>query len=147
MARWRAQALKHLPELRDVITSSENVMALWIELQFAFEKAYRADPPDESLIACIYAFADWCIQAPRGPDAGHDPLSAVTTCFYEDIPTLKPARDDMPRWFPYSEVAENRRIFSYMIGDQEFDALVKYMAKHQHRYQPRRPVKASSDAQ
>lgn len=147
MARWRAQALKHLPELRDIITAEDSVMALWIELQSAFEKAYRVDPPNESLIARIYAFADWCIQAPRGPDVGHDPLTAVTTVFYEDIPTLKPARDDMPRWFLYSEVAENRRVFSYMIGDEEFDALVKYMAKHQHRYQPRGTAQAALNGQ
>jgi len=50
MARWRAEAPKRLPELRDVITSADSVMALWFELQSAFEEAYRADPPDESLI-------------------------------------------------------------------------------------------------
>jgi hypothetical protein len=76
------------------------------------------------------------MQAPRGPDARHDPVSAVVL-FYEDLPTFKPARDDMPRWFPYSEIAQNRGVFSYMIGDSAYDELLAYMAKNQHRYQPR----------
>jgi hypothetical protein len=137
MARWRAEALQRLPELRDVITSADSVMALWIELLSAFEKAYRSDPWDESLIGRIYSFADWCMNAPRGPDAGHDPMSAVTVAFYEDIPAFKPARDDMPRWFPYAEVANNRQVFAYLIGDEKYDELVKHMAKNRHRYQPR----------
>lgn len=137
MARWRAEALERLPELRDMITSADTVMALWIALHEAFEKAYRADSPDETLIGRIYSFADWCIQASRGPDAGHDPMTAVTVAFYEDIPAFKPARDDMPRWFPYEEVANNRQVFAYHIGDEEYDALVKHMAKNRHRYQPR----------
>lgn len=133
MARWRAEALERLPELRQVITSADDVMALWTELEPAFEKAYRTEPPDESLIARIYGFADWCLRASRGPDAGHDPLSAVIL-FYEDIPAFRPAREDMPPWFPYSEVAENRQVFSYRIGDKEYEELVAYMAKNRHRY-------------
>jgi hypothetical protein len=137
MARWRAEAIKRLPELRQVIASAESVMTLWHELQDAFEQAYLAQPPAESLIAGIYSFADWCLEAPRVDDAGHDPFSALIVAFYEDIPKFRPARDDMPRWFLYSEVAQNRRVFSYMIGDKEYDELVAYMAKNQHRYRPR----------
>ena len=92
---------------------------------------------DVSLIGRIYSFADWCMQAPRGPDAGHDPMSAVTVAFYEDIPTFKPARDDMPRWFPYAEVANNRQVFAYHIGDAMYDELVEHMAKNRHGYQSR----------
>lgn len=46
----------------------------------------------------------------------------------------------MPRWFRYSEVADNRQVFSYHLGDQEYDALVKHMAKNQKRYRPRPTV-------
>ena len=140
MARWRAEAIKRLPELRDVIASADSVMTLWIELQSAFERAYRAEPPDESLIGRIYSFADWCVQAPRGP-AGHDPLGAVIVAFYEDIPAFKPAWDDMPRWFPYAEVADNRRVFAYQIGDEAYEALVEHMKRNRHRYRPRPPAK------
>ncbi len=138
MAKWRAKALEHLPDLRKAIASAEDVFALWSELSYAFERAYQMEPPDESLIGRIFSFADWCLAAPRHPDAAHDPTTAVIVAFYEDIPTFKPARDDMPRWFRYDEVANNRPVFSYHIGDEEYDALVKHMAKNRHRYQPRR---------
>jgi len=141
MARWRAEAPKRLPELRDVITSADSVMALWFELQSAFEEAYRADPPDESLIGCIYSFADWCLQAPRGPDGGHDPISGAIVAFYEDIASFKPARDDMPRWFTYAEVADNRQVFAYNIGDKAYDDLVKHMSINRRRYKPRPSTK------
>jgi hypothetical protein len=112
-------------------------MAAWIGLHEAFRNAYRKDPPDESLIARIYSLADWCVEAPRSPHAEHDPLTAVTVAFYEEIPKYKPARDDMPRWFRYEDVVNNRKVFSYHIGDREYDALVKYMDKNGYRYQPR----------
>ncbi len=136
MARWRAEALKRLPELRRTIESAGSIMALWIELLDVFEAAYRAEPRDEPTIARIYSFADWCIQAPRGPDAGTDPFSAVIG-FYEDIPTIAPARQDMPRWFKYSEVAENRSTFSYSIGDEAYEQLLKFMDRHRQQFRPR----------
>ena len=137
MAKWRAEAIKRLPELRRVIAEAPEVMALWIDIQRAFEDAYKADPPNDSLIARIYSFADWCMDARRNADAGRDPLSAVLVAFYEDIPGFKPARDDMPRWLSYDEVAQNRQVFSYQIGDEAFDALVLHMAKNRHRFVPR----------
>jgi hypothetical protein len=137
MARWRAEAIRRLPELRQVIVSANSVMALWIELFRAFRKAYEREPRDEALIARIYNYADWCMQAPRGPDAGHDPFTAVTVAFYEDIPRFQPAREDMPRWFPYSEVAQNKHVFAYHLSDEEFADLVRHMEKNQERYQPR----------
>jgi hypothetical protein len=137
MARWRAEAFERLPELRGVITSADNVMALWIELQYAFEKAYQAEAPDDSLIARIYSFADWCEQAPRGPDASHDAPTAVTVAFYEHIPTSARAREDMPRWFRYADVANHPKVFGYLIGDEDYRALLKHMAQNQNRYQAR----------
>jgi len=140
MSRWRHEALKRLPQLQKVIAQADSVMALWIELVCIFEKAYRCDPPDEKTIAAIYSYADWCIQAPRRPDAGHDPLTAVIVCFYEDIPTIRPARDDMPRWFSYTEVADNPSVFGYMIDQHELESLLGYMQKNRHRYQPRASI-------
>lgn len=137
MARWRAEALRRLPELRKTIAAANNVMALWIELTCAFEMAYKADPVDESLISRIYAYADWCIQAPHASDAGRDPTSAVTVAFYEHIPTFPPARDDMPRWFHASEIAQNRQVFSYLISDTEYADLLQYVRKNQRLYRPR----------
>ncbi len=137
MARWRREALTRLPELRSVINSSSEVMALWIELYIAFERAYEETPRDESLISRVYSYADWCLAAASGPDAGRDPLTAVTVAFYQDIPRFKPARDDMPRWFLYSDVALNPIVYSYHIGEDGFRELLVYMDKHRDRYVPR----------
>lgn len=140
MSRWRGEALKKLPHLQKVIAEADSVMLLWIELICAFERAYHCDPPDEKTIAAIYSYADWCLRAPRRPDAGHDPSSAVIVCFYEDIPTIRPARDDMPRWFTYAEVANNRPVFGYMLEEDELESLLRHMDKNRHRYQPRASI-------
>jgi hypothetical protein len=137
IAKWRAEALARLPELSKKIETADSVMAFWNELWHVFEDAYKAEPPNESLIARVYAFADWCVAAPRGPDATHEPLTAASVCFYEEIPACKPARDDMPRWFTYDEVAQSKQVFQYMIGEQQYFELLRYMDKHRKRYVPR----------
>ena len=134
MPRWRAAAIERLPELRGLVASADTVMALWIELHIKFEEAYRREPWNDDLIRRIYAYADWCIDAPRVDDAGRDPFTAVIVAFYEDIPAFVPARDDMPRWFTPQEVAQNKAVFSYHIGDAAFADLIAFMHKNRHRY-------------
>jgi hypothetical protein len=137
MARWRAEALERLSELRETINSAPNIMAFWIEPCFEFRQAYERKPPDESLIARIYLFADWCVSAPRGPDAGHDPLTAVMVASYEDIPTIPAASQDMPRWFTYAAIKESRSVFSYFIGDEGYRRLLEHVRRNEQRCQPR----------
>ena len=139
MARWRAEALKRLPELRAAIDEADQIMAFWIEALLAFERAYERVPPDPSLVERIYSYADWCATARRGPDAGHDPSTAIAVMFYEHIPTIPLARADMPRWFTFAEVAENRPIFSYKLTDEEFGQLLQHMDRNRHLYRPRLP--------
>jgi len=70
--------------------------------------------------------------------------------FFEEIPKFKPARDDMPRWFRYEEVAGSREVFSYFIGDEEYKRLLEYMAKNKDPFQPRGsavPIKLGEDPQ
>ena len=139
MARWRAEALKRLPELRKSIDSANEIMVFWIEARIAFQRAYEQSPQDESLIARIYSFADWCANARRGPDAGHDPSTAIVVAFYEDIPTIPAARDDMPRWFTFAEIAESKAIFSYHLSEIDFQGLLAHMQRNRHLYKPRLP--------
>ena len=136
MAKWRAEALKRFPELRETIDASWEVMALWIELEMAFEKAYR-EPRNNGLIARIYSYADWCNTAERNDDAGRDPPTSVMVAFYEHIPTIPATRDDMPIWFSYEEIAQSKGVFDYIIGPEAFEELLAYMRKHRHRYVPR----------
>jgi hypothetical protein len=139
MARWRAEALQRLPELRTQIDSAPGIMAFWGEAWFAFRRAYEQNPRNESLIERTYAFADWCANARRGPDAGKDPSTAIVVSFYEDIPTVPAARDDMPRWFTYAEVADSKAVFSYHLNDEEFGHLLRHMHRNRHLYRPRVP--------
>jgi hypothetical protein len=136
MARWRGEAIRRLPRLSKVIASAECLSWLWIDLELAFAKAYRADPRDESIIAGVYAFADWCLQAPRDAHPGRDPVSAAIL-FYEFLVGFRPARDDMPRWFKYEEVAQNKEWFVDQIGDEAYEALLRHMARNRGRYRPR----------
>src|SRR5688500_2281147 len=115
MALWRAEAIARLPELQRTIAAADSVMALWTELSIDFKQAYERKPRNDSLIARIYSYADWCVTAPRGADARHDPLSAVAACFYEHIPRHDLARHDMPRWFLAKDVEFARRTFSYLL--------------------------------
>jgi hypothetical protein len=140
MARWRSAAVERFPELRGTIASAESVMSLWIELHLMFDDAYR-EPRNDDPIARIYSYADWCLSAPRREDAGHDPLTAVAVAFYEHIPQSKAAREDMPRWFSYDDVAKSRSIFAYHIGDESFEELLDYMKRNQNRL-VRRPLPA-----
>ena len=87
--------------------------------------------------AGVYAYADWCMSAPSTADASTDPATAVIVCFYEDIPATHGARADMPRWFTFDEVANNRTIFTYMIGDDSYRDLIAYMARRRHLHVPR----------
>jgi hypothetical protein len=138
MARWRVEALKRLPELKEKIESAPQIMAFWIEALHAFEDAYDQKPPDESLISRVYDFADWCEIAPRNPDAERDPLTAVNLCFYEHIPTIPAARADMPKWFTFLEVSENRSIFSYLVGQDDYQQLLQHMQRNRRLYLPRK---------
>lgn len=141
MSRWRAAAIERLPELRRTIASADSVMALWIELGNEFQKAYR-DPRNDDLIRRIYAYADWCLAAPRNDDAGRDPVTAVAVAFYEHIPDWPAAREDMPRWFHHEEVASSKAVFSYLIGEQAFNELVAFIKSNRHRYVRRAPASA-----
>jgi hypothetical protein len=144
MAKWRAKALEFLPELRSKIIESDSVMEFWIALRMDFEDAYR-DPRNESLIERTYAFADWCIAAPRNPDASRDPPTSVMVCFYEHIPQGTASRADMPRWFTFDEVRLSKSVFSYMIGEEAYEALLDYMKRNQKRYVPRRIISKGRD--
>ena len=134
--RWQSTAIERLPELRETIAKAWNIMSLWIELSLAFDNAYR-EPRNDDLIARIYSYADWCLAAPRNDDAGHDPSTAVAVGFYEHIPQSKAAREDMPRWFTYDEVAGSRSIFAYHIGEDGFRELLEHMRRNKRRYVPR----------
>lgn len=133
MARWRAEAIRLLPELRDDIQRSPTIVSLWCEVWFAFENAYD-EPRNEDLIRRIYTFASWCSGAPQDPAADHDPATAATVCFYEDIATCKAARQDMPRWFRASEIESAPELWGYHLKEAEYQKLLEHMRANAHLY-------------
>lgn len=128
MSAWRREAIAQLPELKKTIESADNVMSLWTELWYPFCRAYEQDPRDESLIRRVYAYAHWCMAAPRGPNAATDPASAVAVAFLEHLPTNPLTRADMPRWFTADQMRQSREVFSYLLKGDEFDELMKLMS-------------------
>ena len=53
----------------------------------------------------------WCTRAPLCAADGHFAIAMTD---------FGPARDDMPRWFTYEEVAESKSVFAYMIGELKY---------------------------
>jgi hypothetical protein len=121
---WGKEAFNRFPELIDRFDSVQSPYALWFELRDAFEEAYK-DPRNEGLIARIYDYANWCCSQPEGKTAEDDLGTCVCTCFYEHIPELPAALEDMPRWFSQSDVLLMKEIFSYMVGEEGFQRILQ----------------------
>jgi len=122
--QWGKEAFERFPELIDQFDQVESPYQLWIELMDAFRKAYET-PRNEDLISRIYAYADWCCTQPEGATAEDDLGSCVCVCFYEDIPTIPAALEDMPRWFTRDEIVMMKQTFSYMVGEEGFQRLLR----------------------
>src|SRR5215467_8994756 len=120
---WGREAFERFPELIDQFDNVESPMLLWIELAYAFDKAYK-EPRNEDLISRIYAYADWCCEQPEGATAENDLATAVVVCFYEHIPECPEALADMPRWFKLSDVQLMKETFSYMVGEEGFQRIL-----------------------
>ena len=120
---WGKEAFKRFPELLDEFDAVASPYELWIELRFAFAAAYK-DPRNEDLISRIYAYADWCCSQPEGSTAEDDLGSCVCVCFYEHIPEVPEALEDMPRWFLKEDVLVMKETFSYMVGEEGFQKIL-----------------------
>ena len=132
-----------LPELAEQIHEAESPYNLWRGyIGPAFERAYDAEPRDESLIRRTFLYYDWCARAPRGETASDDLLTCVCVCFLEHIPEHPAARADMPRWFPLEELLLSRGIFSYMIGEDGFAELEAQFRRHPDAFIPWSPADA-----
>src|SRR5437016_3383475 len=100
---WGKEAFNRFPELLDRFDDVDTPGLLWMELRMAFEEAYKT-PRNEDLISRIFAFAHWCCAQPQGSTAEDDLGTCVAVCFYEHIPGLPEALEDMPRWLSRSDV-------------------------------------------
>lgn len=115
------QAFNRFPDLIDRFDLVNSPYELWIELSDAFQNAYKSTPRNEDLISRISDCATWSCSQPRGAMAKDDQGTCVCVCFYEHIPKSPEALEDMPRWFSRSEVLLMKEIFSYMVGEEDFN--------------------------
>ena len=127
-AKWKEQALGVLPELAAEIEESDSPYQMWFSIHRAFEDAY-AGSRNESLIRRIYDYADWCCQQPPGKPAADDLGTCVAVCFYEHIPELPAALNDMPRWFTKTDVITMKEILSYHVGEKGYQEILKVYDK------------------
>jgi hypothetical protein len=121
---WGKEAFNRFPELIDRFNFVESPGAVWIELRAAFFEAYK-EPRNEDLISRIYHYAEWCCTQPSGASAEDDLGSIVCATFYEDIPTVPAALEDMPRWFFREDVILMKDTFSYMVGEEGFARILQ----------------------
>lgn len=130
---WGKEAFQRFPELIDRFDSVQSPYELWFELKEAFEDAYK-DPRNEDLISRIYDYAHWCGSQPEGKTAETDLGSCVCACFYEHIPELPAALEDMPRWFSRSDVLLMKNVFSYIVGEEGFERILLAYDRTQQRH-------------
>ena len=120
---WGKEAFNRFPDLLDDFDYVKNPYSLWIELRMEFDEAYET-PRNEDLIARIYDFARWCCSQPRGKTRDDDLMTCVCVCFYEHIPQLPEALEDMPRWFSHSDVLLMKDVFLYHAGKEGFQRIL-----------------------
>jgi hypothetical protein len=116
---WRNEAFKQFPELHDYFQEIDNPYSLWEELIIAFDQAYE-EPRNDGLIKRIYEYGDCCLSQPQGETAKDDLATCVAVCFFEHIPEIPEALEDMPRWFTREDVLEMKPILSYQVGEEGY---------------------------
>ena len=127
MSAWRREALKNLPEYRQVVEASENPMALWIELLGECDAAYGKQ--NEDLIRRFYIFAWWCWHSQND-----DVVNAVACAFYEHLPTTPVLRKDMPRRFGRAAFKELRDVFCCHLSSEEAAAFEREFLKAEQEF-------------
>lgn len=118
MESWRSKAYELFAPYRERLERAESSYQLWHELLFLFEDAYASN--DQELIASIYSFAFWCGAQPSGNSAEDDLPTCVSVCFFEHIPEIAGALEDMPRWWPLETVQRMKQLFTYHVGEEGY---------------------------
>lgn len=115
---WHKEAVRRFPQFAESIAEADTPYAVWFELNAAFETAYAEN--NEVLIRAIYDYAGWCCRQPSGAIPEDDLGTCVACCFFEHIPLVPKALQDMPRWWKLDDVALMKEIFSYHAGPQGY---------------------------
>lgn len=127
---WLAEAQRRFGDREDIFAYVDSPYSLWFNLRDVFKRAYDS-PRDEADIRSIYQYADWSCREPRGKTAEDDLLTCVAVCFYEHIPEIEAAVEDLPRWFDLREIMAMREIFSYQVGEAGFEQILEAYPRKQ----------------
>jgi hypothetical protein len=117
---WRAKALEHFPDFRDLIEQEPSPLSLWIELYMVLVRAYDQEPINEEQIGKIYDYAAWCLRQPNTGNNDTDPSSGVAVSFIEDIPLNQRISEDLHRWMSAETFDDCESLFRYMLNDEQF---------------------------
>jgi hypothetical protein len=115
---WKSAALAIVPELAGEIAKAETPYLLWIDLYQAFREAY--DPPgNDALIGQIYRYAKWCLDQPRAERYEDDIRTCVCLCFYQNVPLLRPARDELGKWLATEDFSALKFVLRFHCDDDD----------------------------
>lgn len=117
MSAWRRIAIEKLPELQKEISTADGAYGVWIELRFELERIYAREIVDDSLIARIYQYANWCLCQPHDDNL----RTAVVVCFYEHLPMSPKVRQDVGRWLSEEDFRALRPAFCYHLSESEVE--------------------------
>jgi hypothetical protein len=120
MSAWRRQAIALLPEHKQLAETTENPMALWIELGHEFDQAM--DRNDWKLVGSFLQFAAWCCSPQSGP-LPNDTSTAVVVGFYEHLPQRREYWQYFPKWFSRSDFDSLVPHFGYFLDGDELEEL------------------------
>jgi hypothetical protein len=123
MSAWRRQALALLPEFRETIQSSDNPMAMWIDLRLSFEDAMAAK--QFGVVNRFIQFAAWCTSEHSGK-LPNDTSTAVAVAFYEHLPDNRAYWPHFRKWFSSSEFEMLLPIFSYYMNPEGLTELKRH---------------------
>lgn len=126
MSAWRPEALKYLPQQKELIEKADTISFLLSELWWEFKDAYQHASKDEKIVAGVYDFAAWCW---HGSDFRGNNIRLITEVFgqfYERLPQDPEMRYDMSRWLCLEEF-EVLQVgpFTYFLNPDEHLAMVK----------------------
>jgi hypothetical protein len=118
---WKTAALAIVPDLAGEIEKAETPYLLWIDLHQAFRGAYNP-PRNDALIGQIYQYAKWCFDQPQGDRYQDDIKTCVCLCFYQNIPLLPPARDELGKWLAPEDFSALEFVLRFH-GDDAFEPI------------------------
>ena len=119
---WKSAALTIVPDMAGKIEEAETPYLLWFDLYHAFREAY-SHPVNDGLIGQIYQYAKWCLDQPPGGRYEDDIKTCVSLCFYQNIPLLPRARDELGKWLAPEDFSTLKEVLRFHCDNDTFERI------------------------